>query len=53
MQSALGDAEKYVDSRNGHMKTCMSMMQNMPGWAGCCPARTVRKTSEPASETMT
>ncbi|SRR6266852_4425263 len=29
MQSALSDAEKYVDSRNDHMETCMSMM-NMP-----------------------
>ena len=37
MQSALSEAEKYVDSRNDHMKICMSMMnmmQNMHGMGG-------------------
>ena len=34
MRAALDDAEKSIDSMNGHMDRCMSMMnmmQNMPG----------------------
>ena len=34
MQSALSEAEKYVDSKNERMKTCMNMMQNMQGMGG-------------------
>lgn len=36
MQSALGAAEKYVDSRNDDMKTCMNTMNMMESKNGMC-----------------
>ena len=34
MRSALDDAEKSIDSMNGHMDKCMSMMNNMQDMHG-------------------
>ena len=46
MQSALSEAEKYVDSKNEHMKTCMNMMQNMQGMGGMMSGPENRKKEQ-------
>lgn len=48
MQSALSDAEKYVDSKNEHMKTCMNMMQNMKGMGAMMSGRENQKKEQNA-----